>query len=368
MAPLSSASRATTYVAKPTAELRARLDEASAPGLYVVQEPGPTSFVLKAEGSERKHRVNIGSVHSCSCGARQQPCVHTAFVLLRVFRLSPADPRVWQSSLTDAELEKLVEARARAMAAMRANAQIFGTAAPSSSSARRRPARTPAGQVPRRELSEEEGEPCPICYEELTPEDEEGDTLDWCRKGCGKNVHRRCLAMLAEHSASVNKPLTCPLCRSDWGTAALPVDADAAGGDGASSGAPAGAVHRHARCRACRACPMHGHRYRCLQCPERLELCADCFAGGMHSHHAFAFRERPGGQWMAAPRRPVAAAGSGGGGGGGFSLVQVLLVAALALFVGRLNVGIGGSPPPPPAKAAASESLPTGLADIVADN
>ena len=68
MAPLSSASRATSYVAKPTAELRARLDEASAPGLYVVQEPGPTSFVLKAEGSERKHRVNIGSVHSCSCG------------------------------------------------------------------------------------------------------------------------------------------------------------------------------------------------------------------------------------------------------------------------------------------------------------
>ena len=50
--------------------------------------------------------------------------------------------------------------------------------------------------------------------------------------------------------------------------------------------------------------------------------------------------------------------------------MQVLLVAALALFVGRLNVGIGGSPPPPPppAKAAASESLPTGLADIVADN
>ena len=49
--------------------------------------------------------------------------------------------------------------------------------------------------------------------------------------------------------------------------------------------------------------------------------------------------------------------------------MQVLLVAALALFVGRLNVGIGESPPPPPpAKAAASESLPTGLADIVADN
>ena len=64
-----------------------------------------------------------------------------------------------------------------------------------------------------------------------------------------------------------------------------------------------------------------------------------------------------------------AGGGGGGGGGGGFSLVQVLLVAALALFVGRLNVGIGGSPPPPPpAKAAASESLPTGLADIVADN
>ena len=88
-------SRAVPYVSKPSEALLQRFTEASDARIFVVQEPGPTSFVLKSADSERKHRVSIGSVHSCSCGARGQPCVHTAFVLLRVFRLSPQDPRVW---------------------------------------------------------------------------------------------------------------------------------------------------------------------------------------------------------------------------------------------------------------------------------
>ena len=112
-------SRERPYVNKPTVELHNRLVMAASSTYCVVQEPGPTSFVLQHPGSERKHRVNIGSVHSCSCGSREQPCAHTAFVLVRVFRLSPSDPRTWQTSLIDAELEALVEKRARERAAAR---------------------------------------------------------------------------------------------------------------------------------------------------------------------------------------------------------------------------------------------------------
>ena len=112
-------SRAVPYVAKPTEALLQRFSEAADARIYVVQEPGPTSFVLKSADSERKHRVSIGSVHSCSCGAREQPCVHTSFVLLRVFRLPAGDQRAWQGGLLYSELERIIEERARTTAARR---------------------------------------------------------------------------------------------------------------------------------------------------------------------------------------------------------------------------------------------------------
>lgn len=97
------ATRERPYVSKPSEALRQRLAAAASARLFVVQEPGPTSFVLRSEAAEgvreRKHRVSIGSTHSCSCGARNQPCLHVAFVLIRVFRLGADDPRTWQQSL-----------------------------------------------------------------------------------------------------------------------------------------------------------------------------------------------------------------------------------------------------------------------------
>ena len=107
------------FVSKPSDALKARMEQARQGGFFVVQTPGPTSFVLKSDQESKKLKVNIGSVHSCSCGAREQPCVHVAFVLLRVFRLEPTDQRCWQASLTDSELEALVDSRARAAAIRR---------------------------------------------------------------------------------------------------------------------------------------------------------------------------------------------------------------------------------------------------------
>ena len=78
--------------------------------------------------------------------------------------------------------------------------------------------------------------------------------------------------------------------------------AAAAAPSSAAARGAGGAVHRHARCRSCRASPLYGRRYRCLLCPDRLELCEDCFEAGMHRQHPFASRERPGGAWSLAVR------------------------------------------------------------------
>jgi hypothetical protein len=41
------------------------------------------------------------------------------------------------------------------------------------------------------------------------------------RKGCGNNMHVKCMVMYAEHKRSGRNAVTCCLCRADWGPLAL---------------------------------------------------------------------------------------------------------------------------------------------------
>eukprot|EP00900_Chrysochromulina_parva_P027942 jgi/Chrpa1/9782/Chrysochromulina_OHIO_Genome00020075-RA len=202
------------FVSKPSDALKARMEQARQGGFFVVQTPGPTSFVLKSDQESKKLKVNIGSVHSCSCGAREQPCVHVAFVLLRVFRLEPTDQRCWQASLTDSELEALVDSRARAAAMRRLEARQWAAAPPQSDS---ECDECDPLDVPRRPIDDTaDPDPCPICYEDIGPEDDEAGELDWCRRSCGKSLHRRCFARWAEHQTAIGQKLSCPHCRGEW--------------------------------------------------------------------------------------------------------------------------------------------------------
>ena len=38
--------------------------------LFILSEPGPTSFVLRGEASARKFRVSVGEAHGCSFSYR----------------------------------------------------------------------------------------------------------------------------------------------------------------------------------------------------------------------------------------------------------------------------------------------------------
>jgi len=323
-----SSRRERPYISKPSESVRQRLTAAASARLLVVHEPGPTSFVLKAVDSDKKHRVFLGSVHTCSCGAgaASQPCEHTAFVLIRVFRLGAEDSRVWQQSMLDSELEKLIEDRARSVALLRLQARRDAREGGDeySSDGRTLASAALSGQVARRPIDEDEGEPCPICYEDIMACEEEEEGLDWCRQGCGKSVHRSCLKVWADHQASIAKSLSCPFCRCSWGEPA-PVSRARAGGLGPSArrerggrGAGEGGRGRSAaprltrwvdaKCRSCRSSPIYGTLYRCLVCVDApgersVELCSDCFGSGMHSHHPCGCRAKPSHPWVAAPER-----------------------------------------------------------------
>ena len=125
-------------------------------------------------------------------------------------------------------------------------------------------------------------------------------SLTYCKHGCGKQAHLKCMIMYAEHQKSVGKKVTCPLCRADWGQMALY--------ELKSELASASTENRkHPKVRCCH-CPSRteliGQNYRCLVCND-YDLCPRCFrTTAVHAQHPFVYRETPSDEWKPAPRVP----------------------------------------------------------------
>lgn len=362
-----SGQRALPYRHKPSSAVAARIAQivnGTAPyRLFLVQESGPTSYVVRQEARDdgdggtdgeaeakeaaaadgsavppvgtsaavraiaqaplrsSKFKVLIGSMQRCSCGERDL-CLHILFVMLKIFRIAPEDPRVWQLSLTDAEVEgaikarfALQEARRRAARRRRRRGESPGAAVASTGSMhdefgavgaaeadggaepapKRHSGEDRAAAVPQRALAE--GELCPICQDDMTVD----EVLAFC-KSCGNNVHNRCMRVWAEHRVSMAESVTCPLCREDWGPDALDCLADDR--KKAKKQRQASGVHHGVSCRACKTNPIYGKRMRCLFCDD-VDLCARCFNRGRHSRqsHGFVWRDRNGAAWQPAVRQ-----------------------------------------------------------------
>ncbi|AAZ11405.1 Ring finger domain containing protein, putative [Trypanosoma equiperdum] len=207
--------------------------------LLLVKRVGPTSFLLSKRDGLVKYRTSIGDPHSCSCDASREQCIHVVFVLCKVFFLPRENPLVWQRSLVAAEIDEILRSENRLRNAWK---NVDDT--------RRDVA------VPR---PIEEGDVCPICFEEFGND----TSLDYCGGGCGKYIHTRCFKQYKRHN--LVGPLRCPYCRSLWTNTV-----------GATS----------KRCSGCKKY-ANGSCYKCLFCQEYF-LCSDCFhRRETHSHHPF---------------------------------------------------------------------------------
>ena len=292
--------RALPYRARAPPAIAALIEEAPYSRLFVLADPGPTSFVLRGE-TPRRFKVSIGETHSCSCHSGNELCAHILFVLTRVFRMPAANPLIWQLSLTEREIAELMRGR------VNIHTRPPPRAAPAAGDAEGG-AEGDSG-VARKELGED---PCPICYDDMT----EGQEITYCKSACGNNVHTKCMKMWADNRIASGEEVTCPMCRTGWGVP------DWLGNNGVRTRRERFdglAVHHGISCRGCSTINFAGTRYKCMIC-NNYDLCSECFtAGSAHRQHPFVSRDGIDSEWVAAERDGAgsdaadAAVASGGG-------------------------------------------------------
>jgi E3 ubiquitin-protein ligase ZSWIM2 len=218
--------------------------------------------------------------------SRSKPCLHSLFVMHKVFRVPTDNPLCWQHALIDPEIEQLIRGRF--------NSDIYVNR-------RKKPAECASNaapaDVPQKQITEEDS--CPICMEGLL---NCGQPLDWCRGGCGNSIHEECLKILAQHKKSTGDDNSCPLCRCKWRDKPKVSSAAAIAARAAFTGS-----HPRTKCMVCKASPISGVRFRCVTCVD-YDMCSSCFAGPRHREHPFVQRQSPSHEWQAAARPSEVAA------------------------------------------------------------
>ncbi|KAJ3302288.1 E3 ubiquitin-protein ligase Zswim2 [Kappamyces sp. JEL0829] len=203
-----------SYIAKCPPSLLDAIEQALASRLYILQEIGPMAFIVKGD-AERKYKVGIGSRHQCSCAAlslKSNYCLHTLWVLLKVFHVDSKTPILWQSSLVEREIEELLQTRN----AFREHRQT--RTLPPSGPAESSPGGSVEEGVPARPVDKDDV--CPICQDELL-----GPGLPplvHCQVSCGNSIHAKCMKILLQHQESLGaSDLKCPFCRQHMGSVDL---------------------------------------------------------------------------------------------------------------------------------------------------
>ena len=122
-------------------------------------------------------------------------------VLLRKFRVPRENPVTFQLGLVEREVNEILQGYL-----MRQSPETDQSGA--SSGSHDQPG-------PQKEVGPEDV--CPICQEELLGG--KPLPLTYCRFGCGKSVHIKCMKIWAEHQKSTGeKIIRCPLCRENFGS------------------------------------------------------------------------------------------------------------------------------------------------------
>jgi len=265
-----------------------RIEEATQARIYLLRETGPTGFLLKEDGLDRKFKVFLGDQHSCTCQTfmkEKELCVHILWVMLKKFRIPKENQIIFQLSLVEREINEVMR----------------GCHTRSNRVERKDSERSSALSDNREKLKQKEIETedvCPICQEEFLQQPE---PLTYCKYGCGNSVHVKCMKVWAEHQRSTGETIIkCPLCRVDFGSFQELMD-EFHKSSRRKTRAERQDLHLGATCKKCRVCPIAGKCYRCVVCAD-YHLCHNCFATDTHTQHSFQFRQKPSQRWRAASR------------------------------------------------------------------
>ncbi|BGP40199.1 hypothetical protein JCM10449v2_004157 [Rhodotorula kratochvilovae] len=196
---------------------RERADRVFSQRFFCVERrrTGETSEEFKVLGSTgNRYTVRIDKIPDCDCpdGIKGNKCKHQLFVLLKILQVPQSSNLWYQAALLTSELVAIfANARPAPQTAFEegivtrykvATGALKPEEAEASASA--------AGLVKKR--VPEEGDSCPICYEDFEAGSEAGLVFCLSTSGCGNALHSECF----RNWAMTCKPPTCPLCRQKW--------------------------------------------------------------------------------------------------------------------------------------------------------
>jgi len=104
-------SRLQSYRARIPTHIIQLMDLASKITLFLVGNNGPLSFIFQ-DRLNNKYKTAIGAEIKCSCSLNKNDhCIHSLYVFLKIFKISVDNPLIWQCSYTDSELQDLLKGK-----------------------------------------------------------------------------------------------------------------------------------------------------------------------------------------------------------------------------------------------------------------
>ncbi|KAL6079643.1 PH domain-containing protein [Balamuthia mandrillaris] len=187
--------RLSRYRSSPSKALLERMDQALTEKMYLIARPSLEEEVAEAYCRHYEvlgptgslYSIKITNLPSCNCpdSAKGHHCAHILFVFLKVLKVPPKDPVLYQRALLNTELSTIFER------------------APTSPAAEYQ-AKTTSGVVA-------EQTECFLCYD---PHNNGEETVMMCPEGCQRFVHRECRRRYVQLTSV--RPPSCPACGTLW--------------------------------------------------------------------------------------------------------------------------------------------------------
>lgn len=104
------AGRDQPYRWHPTTNIVQLISIASRISLYLVDQSDIMDFTFK-DRLGKTNKVHIGNKIYCTCSDKIDHCLHSIYVLLRIFKLPTDNPLLWQSSYLETEIIDIITSK-----------------------------------------------------------------------------------------------------------------------------------------------------------------------------------------------------------------------------------------------------------------